>query len=60
MIKKKDNESGNAGILENMNRLDLWLVHPLDEIQVQQDRYLEIMERWMLVANFACELEFES
>jgi hypothetical protein len=60
MIKKKDNESGNAGILENMNWLDLWPVHPLDEIQVQQDRYLEIMERWMLVANFACELEFES
>jgi hypothetical protein len=59
-MKKNGNESGNAGILEKLNRLDLWSVYPLDEIRVQHGRYLEIMERWMLSANFACELEFES
>jgi hypothetical protein len=59
-MKKKGNESGNVGILEKVNRLDLWPVHLLDEIRVQQGRYLAIMERWMLGANFECELEFES
>jgi hypothetical protein len=59
-MKKNCNESGNAGIIEKVNRLDLWPIHPLDEIWVQRGRYLEIMERWVLFSNFACELELES